>query len=188
MLRYGWINDLAAVCLEGFKGPDLIHSHQTAIARDVTGQNGRQPSLYSLASHGSRAVASLPAGSLWVSAKDVYEAALYQKGSNSVIPRGRAGVSRRRHQQDGEALVVEQMFMDAKGPGIVHDGRGSFMAPGRLRYSYAASGGIAPFPPAALCHAMPARQSRASSKWRPTIWKPSGEPLASRPAGRVMVG
>lgn len=42
VLRYGRIDDLAPAGLEGLKGPDLIRTHQTAEARDVTRQNGRR--------------------------------------------------------------------------------------------------------------------------------------------------
>jgi len=56
VLRYGRIDDLAPMGLEGLKGPDLIRTHQTAEARDVTCQNGCQPSLYPLAGHGSLAL------------------------------------------------------------------------------------------------------------------------------------
>jgi hypothetical protein len=48
VLRYGRIDDLAPVGLQGLKRPDLIRTHQAAVARDVTRQDRRQTPFHPL--------------------------------------------------------------------------------------------------------------------------------------------
>jgi hypothetical protein len=84
-----------------------------------------------------------------------------------------------------DASVVVKSVVNWKGGARPLLPRVIFLVAG---WHHAASGGVSSCTPPARCQAMPARQSRASSKCRATIWKPIGEPLASSPAGSVRVG